>query len=82
MTEGIIIGVITALSAVLCQIIIAKNNAKNVQRTQFDSQRLIEYKIDRLQEKVMEHNNIIRRQFILEEKMKVTEHRISDLESK
>lgn len=85
--EGVIIGIITGLSAVICQIIIARTNTKNLKQTQFDSQRLIEYKIDKLQEKVEKHNNLVERQYniekitaVLKEEIKVANHRIADLE--
>lgn len=78
--EGIIIGVITALSAVVCQLIIAKNNTKNVEQTQQNSQRLIEYKIDKLSERVDKHNNVVERMALAEKDITVVNHRIHDLE--
>lgn len=42
--------------------------------------KLIEYRLKLLEEKVEKHNNVIERTFILEEKMKVSEHRLDDLE--
>lgn len=46
----------------------------------FGGFRLIAYRIDKLEQKVDEHNQVIRRTFVLEEKQKVTDHRLDDLE--
>lgn len=45
------------------------------------SSRLTNYRIEQLEKKVDKHNTIIERTYILEEQMKVANHRISDLES-
>lgn len=42
--------------------------------------RLVNYRIQKLEEKVNMHNQVIQRTFVLEEQMKVANHRISDLE--
>ena len=42
--------------------------------------RLVEYRIKQLEKKVEKHNQVIERTFVLEEKMKVANHRIDDLE--
>lgn len=42
--------------------------------------KLTSYRIQQLEKKVKEHNNFARRIPVLEEKMKVEEHRIADLE--
>lgn len=41
---------------------------------------LIAYRLAQLEERVNKHNNLIERTYILEEKMKVANHRIQDLE--
>lgn len=43
---------------------------------------LTNYRIAQLEKKVEEHNSVIRRTFVLEEQMKVANHRINDLEEK
>lgn len=87
MTEAIIVALITAASAVVCQIVIAANSRKSMRQAQYDSQKLIEYKIDKLSERVDKHNSVIARTYkleqdekLLEEKIKVANHRIDDLE--
>lgn len=44
------------------------------------SSRLTNYRLEQLEKKVDKHNSVIERTFILEEKMKVANHRIEDLE--
>ena len=41
---------------------------------------LMEYKLDELTKKVEKHNSVVERTYILEEKMKVANNRIKDLE--
>lgn len=41
---------------------------------------LQEYRLKKLEEKMDKHNNVIERTFVLEEKVKVANHRIDDLE--
>ena len=44
------------------------------------SAKLTVYRISQLEKKVEKHNNVMNRTFVLEEQMKVANHRISDLE--
>ena len=46
------------------------------------SNKLTVYRIEKLEEKVDKHNRVIERTHILEEKMKVANHRIENLEKK
>ena len=48
----------------------------------FGGTQLIKYKIEQLEKKVEKHNSVVERTFLLEEKMKVANHRIEDLEGK
>lgn len=89
MTEAIIVALITAASAVICQLLIASNSRKSMRQAQYDSQKLLEYKIDKLSERVDKHNTVIDRTYRLEqdyavvaEQIKVANHRIDDLERK
>ncbi len=43
---------------------------------------LIAYRLEQLEDKVKKHNSLIERTYILEEKMRVANHRIDDLEQK
>ena len=44
------------------------------------SAKLTNYRLEQLEKKVDKHNTVIERTFILEEQMKVANHRINDLE--
>ena len=69
MTESIIVALITG-SMTLIGVLIAINKQQAVTDT----------KLDELTREVREHNDFARRVPILEEQMKVVNHRISDLE--
>ncbi|MBU5439315.1 hypothetical protein KQI42_14925 [Tissierella sp. MSJ-40] len=42
--------------------------------------KLTNFRLEQLEKKVDKHNSVVERTFILEEKMKVANHRIDDLE--
>lgn len=46
----------------------------------FSGMKLMSYRIEQLERRVQEHNNVIKRTFILEEKMSETERRLGILE--
>ena len=46
------------------------------------SSRITNFRLEQLEKKVDKHNSVIERTFILEEKMKVANHRIEDLEER
>ena len=69
MTESIIVALITG-SMTLIGVLIASNKQQAVTDT----------KLDELTREVREHNDFASRVPILEEQMKVVNHRISDLE--
>ena len=48
----------------------------------FGGTQLIKYRIEQLEKKVEKHNSVVERTFLLEEKMKLANHRIEDLEGK
>ena len=87
MSSEIIVGMITAASAVICQAIIAYTGRKAGQVEREENQRLIVYRLEQLENKVTLHNNVIDRVYKLEqqaevdkEKIAVANHRIEDLE--
>lgn len=43
---------------------------------------LIKYRIEQLEKKVEKHNSVVEKTYLLEEKVKVANHRIDDLERK
>ena len=80
MYEAVISAVITGIAAVVVSVVNSHYQA-NATRN------LIEYKIEELTKRVEKHNNVIERTYelernqgLLEEKIKVANHRIDDLE--
>ena len=82
MTEGIIIAIITGGLTLIGVII---SNLASARKTQATIETKIEVqntKLDELTREVRLHNNFAQRVPILEEQMKVANHRITDLEGK
>ena len=87
--DAIISALIGAAGAIIV-CVINSNAQHQKQQAQFDKAiSLIEYKIDELTTKVEKHNNLVERTYKLEqtatlheEKIKVANHRIDDLEEK
>lgn len=70
MTETIIVAVITGLLS-LCGVLVSNRKTQAVTET----------KIEELTREVREHNNFARRMPVVEEQIKVINHRIADLEN-
>lgn len=70
MTEAIIVAVITGLLS-LCGVLVSNRKTQAVTET----------KIEELTREVREHNNFARRMPVVEEQIKVINHRIADLEN-
>ena len=82
MTEGIIVAIITGGLTLIGVII---SNLASARKTQATIETKIEVqntKLDELTREVRLHNNFAQRVPILEEQMKVANHRITDLEGK
>lgn len=87
MSDPVIVGIITAVAAVICQIIISMSGRSAAQRERAESNRLIVYRLEQLETKVDKHNNVIERTYQLEkdadvikEQIKLANHRIDDIE--
>lgn len=87
MSDAVIVGIITAVAAVVCQVIISMSGRSAAQRERAENNRLIVYRLEELEKKVTLHNNMIERVYQLEKNMDVTKervnvanHRIDDLE--
>jgi hypothetical protein len=87
MSDAVIVGIITAVAAVVCQVIISMSGRSAAQRERAESNRLIVYRLEQLETKVDKHNNVIERVYNLEkdadvikEQIKVANHRIEDIE--
>ena len=70
MVESIVVAIITGVLT-LIGVIISNNK----------SQAVMEERVDELTREVREHNNFARRVPVVEEQVKVINHRISDLEN-
>lgn len=97
MTESIIVALITGVFAVVAQLLIAKSNNEKLY-AQLDKQSeladahlnaklekhqaVTDTKIEELTREVRKHNSFAERLPVLEEKISVANHRISDLEKK
>ena len=80
MTEAIIVAIVTA-GLSLFGIIYSSNVSANKVDAKLDKQQaVIETKMDELTREVREHNNFAKRIPVVEEQIKVINHRINDLE--
>ena len=75
---SIIVGVLSLIGVIIT------NNSSNrkIEQKLTTSQAVTDCKIDELTREVREHNNFAQRVPVLEEQIKVMNHRISDLEHK
>ena len=78
--ETIVVAIITGGLSLLGVIITSNKTTREVQ-TKLDMQQAVtETKLEELTREVREHNNFARRVPVLEEQIKVANHRIADLE--
>ena len=78
--ETIVVALITGGLSLLGVIITSNRTTREVQ-TKLDMQQAVtETKLEELTREVREHNNFARRVPVLEEQIKVINHRIADLE--
>ena len=80
MTETIIVAIITGGLSLLGVIITSNKTTRDVQAKLDMQQAVTETKLEELTREVREHNNFARRVAVLEEQIKVINHRIADLE--
>lgn len=80
MTEGIIIAIISGALTLVGVVISNVAAGRKTQARIETSQAVTDTKIDELTREVREHNNFARRMPVVEEQVKVINHRLSDLE--
>ena len=80
MSEAIIVALITGGLTLMGTIITGNRNAKELDHKLDKKQAVTDAKLEELTREVREHNNFARRVPVLEEKMKVANHRIENLE--
>ena len=78
--ESIIVALITGGLSLIGVIITSRSNGKKLQQQLEIAQAVTDTKIEELTREVREHNNFARRMPVLEERIKVANHRIDDLE--
>lgn len=82
MTEGIIIALITGASAIIGAVVASLTTARRSEEAIRTAQAVTDTKIEELTREVREHNNFAKRMPVVEEQIKVINHRIEDLENK
>lgn len=80
MSEAIVVAIITGGAAIITNIITSRNASKDMQHKLETHQAVTDTKIEELTREVREHNNFARRMPVVEEQIKVANHRIEDLE--
>ena len=80
--ETVISSLISAAAAIIVCIITGNAQHKQTLATLDKQNALQEYRLKQLEEKMDKHNEVVERTFLLEEKIKVANHRIDDLERK
>lgn len=80
MTEAIIVALITGGLSLLGVIITSRQTSKDMESKLEKQQAVTETKLEELTREVRLHNNFAQRVPVLEEQIKVANHRIEDLE--
>lgn len=82
MSEAIIVALITAAATIIAVYIQNRVAQAKMMAELEKHQAVTDTKLDELTREVREHNNFARRMPVVEEQIKVANHRISDLERK
>ena len=82
MSEAVIVAIITAAATILAVVVQNKATQAKVTSEIEKHQAVTDTKLDELTREVREHNNFARRMPVVEEQIKVINHRIADLEAK
>ena len=80
MSEAVLVALITGGLTLIGTIITGNRNARELDHKLDKKQAVTDAKLEELTREVREHNNFARRVPVLEEKMKVANHRIENLE--
>lgn len=80
MSSTIIVSIISGVVTIATVIINTKASNKDVTHKLDTQQAVFETKLDSLTSEVREHNNFARRMPVVEEQIKVINHRLEDLE--
>ena len=80
MTESIIVALITGGLSLLGVLVSSKTQAKKTEQNIQTAMAVTDTKLEELTREVREHNHFAQRMPVVEEQIKVINHRISDLE--
>lgn len=80
MSESILCALITGVMTLIGAIMSNRFTANKLQHDLQLNQRVMETRMDELTREVREHNNFARRMPVVEEQIKVINHRLEDLE--
>lgn len=80
MTESIIVALITGALSLLGVVISSRSQTKKTEQSIQTSMAVTDTKLEELTREVREHNNFAQRMPVVEEQIKVINHRIGDLE--
>ncbi len=80
--EAVIAATVTGVLSVIGIIITNMQSNRKIEHQLDTAQAVTDCKIDELTREVREHNNFARRMPVVEEQIKVINHRIADLEQK
>ena len=80
MNESIIVALVTAGAAILSNVILSNKNSREIDHKLEMQQAVTETKLEDLTREVRKHNNYATRVPVIEEQIKVANHRIADLE--
>lgn len=80
MINDITVALITGGLSLLGVVFTCMTSNRNIQNQIEKNQAVTEYKVDELTREVREHNNFAKRMPIVEEQIKVINHRLADLE--
>lgn len=81
MNEAIIAALIAAAASVASNVILSRKQSAEMDHKLETRQAVTDTKIEELTREVREHNNFAKRMPVVEEQIKVANHRIADLES-
>ena len=82
MSEAVIVGIIAAVASIIAAVLTARSTQNKMQQDLHEQNAVQNVKIDHLTAEVKKHNDFASRIPVLEEKVKVCNNRISDLERK
>ena len=80
MAESILVALITGAISLIGTVLTILSSQKKTDEKMKISQAVTDTKIEELTREVREHNNFAHRMPVLEEQMKVANHRIADIE--